>query len=535
MSRSFTITVLIATLLLPAPARAGLWQYSATIDSIVNGEIQDHPRAYLWIPSKCTHIRAVVVAQHNLLEESILLNPRFRSELGKLDMAEVWIMPNIDFTFDFHKGAGEAFNDMMKRLAQVSGYNELDAVPIGHSAAASYPWNFAAWAPGRTLAILSVHGDMPLTNLTGNGKPHPDWRDATIDGLPGLFVMGQYEWWDKRLQPGLDYVAKHPATPLAALPDIGHGHFDTSDAQADFLAMFIRKAVQYRLGKDGALKPVDPRQGWLVDRWDPETGRKFDAAPYAEYKGDRANAFWCFDREMARATQAYGAGRTLNPNRSIVYVQDGLALGETPGPAGKAPHPKLEFDADGRTLHFDAFVVDGTIPAGAAWNDAQAKAVHARPLETRVLCGPIVPAGNGTWRLEFDQSGFNSAYRSYNAFLTSMIPDLEKEMVRSSPTGIFLARNKSGAENAITFPAIRDVADRKPIILGATTSSGLPVAYYVDSGPAQIDGDTLRFTPIPPRSKFPVQVRVIAWQWGRAQAPQVKSADPVIVTFDILK
>ena len=34
---------------------------------------------------------------------------------------------------------------------------------------ATFPWNFAAWNPERTLAIISYHGDAPRTNLTGYG------------------------------------------------------------------------------------------------------------------------------------------------------------------------------------------------------------------------------------------------------------------------------------------------------------------------------------------------------------------------------
>jgi len=531
---------LAAAFLVIKPATAGLWQYSATIDSVTSGEIHDHPRAYLWIPPKCKQVRAVIVAQHNLLEESILLNPKFRHELEKQNMAEVWIMPNIDFTFDFHKGAGDAFDDMMKTLAATSGYSELryaPVIPIGHSAAASYPWNFAAWAPGRTLAALSVHGDTPRTNLTGNGAKYPDWGNITLDGIPGLFAMGQFEWWDKRTQPGLDYVAEHPGTPLAMLPDIGHGHFDTSDDQVRFLAMFIRKAAQYRLpmtsSVDGpvALRPVDPKRGWLVDRWSPDTGRKFVAAPYAEYKGDRANAFWCFDEEMAKATEAYGAVRTLTDKRSIIYVQAGKVM----APSGGLFCPKLATDDDGKTFRFSTYLVDGTIAPGTDWTKDLAKSTHAAKLTPKVLCGPIAQVDESTYRIEFDQSGFASAYRSYNAFITTMVPTEWKEMVRSQAAGIFVAHNTTGAENAITFPVPADVSDRRPIKLSATASSGLPVAYYVDSGPAVIEGNTLTFTPIPPRSKFPVEVRVVAWQWGRAGASPVKSAEPVYITFHITK
>ena len=533
------------------PSFAGLWQYSVTVDSVDSGEIHGHPRAYLWIPPRCTQVRAVVVAQHNLLEESVLLDPQFRATLEKLNMAEVWIMPNIDYVFDFNKGAGEAFDGMMRSLAAGSGYGELASapvVPLGHSAAASYPWNFAAWAPDRTLAVLSVHGDMPQSNLTGSGRPNPDWGGRTIDGVPGLFVMGQYEWLDTRTQPGLNYVGRHPATPLAMLPDIGHGHFDTSDDQIAFLSLFLRKAAQYRLPKDApqggpvTLKAVDPKQGWLVDRWEPplgkesQFGRKYPAAPYGEYTGNRSNAFWCFDREMAEATENYGQGRVLNPARRIIYVQDGKVLADLPGAAGSMPRPQLEADADGRTFHFAAYAVNGLVAAGTDWNGAEAAAVGAKQLSPRVLCGPLVKVDANTYRLEFEQSGFNSPYRSFNAFISTKIPDTEKEMVHSQQADVTVPRYTEGLDNVIVFPPIADINDRsKPIKLIATASSGLPVAYYVDSGPAEIAGHTLRFTAIPPRSKFPIAVRVVAWQWGAPAPAKVKSAEPVVVTFSIVR
>jgi len=523
---------------------AARWQYAVPVDTVVSGETHDHPIAYLWIPPKCTQIRAVVVAQHNLLEESVLLNPRFRSVMERCNIAEVWVVPNIDYVFNFHKGAGEAFDVMMKALAEKSGYAELTTapvVPLGHSAAASYPWNFAAWSPSRTLAIVSLHGDTPESHMTGSGQPNPDWGASTIDGIPGLFVMGQYEWIDKRTQPGLDYVAAHPSTPLAMLPDIGHGHFDTSEAQAEFLAMFIRKAAEARLPKHSPLagpvplKPVDPKQGWLVDRWEPAAGRRFPAAPYAAYTGDRTNAFWCFDQEMALATEDYGDGRVLRTDRSIIYVQDGQVLAPTGGAAGSMPRPKLEMDADGRTFHFAAFVVDGTVAPGTEWTHAEAKAVHAMELSPRVLCGPVTKTGKESYQLEFDQSGFKSAYRSYNVFISTMIPVSDQEMVHSQPAGIFVPHNTEGTDNTITFPPLPDVTDRKPIVLNATASSGLPVAYYVDSGPAVVEGNTLKFTRIPPRSRFPVAVTVVAWQWGHATSPAVKSAEPVSMTFHIAR
>lgn len=45
---------------------------------------------------------------------------------------------------------------------------------------------------------------------------------------------------------------------------------------------------------------------------------------------------------------------------------------------------------------------------------------------------------------------------------------------------------------------------------------------------------TLRLTAIPPRAKFPLKVTVVAWQYGRASEPRLKSAVPVERTFAIV-
>jgi hypothetical protein len=52
-------------------------------------------------------------------------------------------------------------------------------------------------------------------------------------------------------------------------------------------------------------------------------------------------------------------------------------------------------------------------------------------------------------------------------------------------------------------------------------------------GPAEVDGDTLKFTPIPPRAKFPVKVSVVAWQHGLPG--KVQTAEPVTREFFLTK
>jgi len=75
----------------------------------------------------------------------------------------------------------------------------------------------------------------------------------------------------------------------------------------------------------------------------------------------------------------------------------------------------------------------------------------------------------------------------------------------------------------------------KSIALTATSDATMPVAFYVREGPALITGNTLTFTPIPPRTKFPVKVTIVAWQYGRAAKPAVQTAQPVERAFYIIK
>ena len=201
---------------------------------------------------------------------------------------------------------------MLDDFASVSGYNELKyapIVPFGHSAMATYPWNFAAWNPDRTLAIISLHGDAPRTNLTGYGRDNMEWGKRTIDGIPGLMIEGEYEWWEDRVNPALAFRMMYPKSCVSFLCDTGRGHFDIADRTAGYIALFLKKALEYRmpatydLNKPVELKKLNPQNGWLAERWHPNQKKRAKAAPYKEYKGDSHDAFWYFDKEMAEMTK----------------------------------------------------------------------------------------------------------------------------------------------------------------------------------------------------------------------------------------
>jgi len=76
--------LLLWGLISSATSYAQVWQWSGPVQEVISVETHDHPRAFLWIPSRCKQVRAVVVNQDNMLEESILEHPRFRQELAEL-------------------------------------------------------------------------------------------------------------------------------------------------------------------------------------------------------------------------------------------------------------------------------------------------------------------------------------------------------------------------------------------------------------------------------------------------------------------
>ena len=117
-------------------------------------------------------------------------------------------------------------------------------VPIGHSAMASYPYHFAAWRPGRTLAAVSVKGTWPDFRDVNS----PPWRDEDLAGVPLLFMNGEYEDAQGRAGRAADFRARHPQSPLTMFVDAGGGHFDFHDRLADYLGRYLRTVAAQRLG-----------------------------------------------------------------------------------------------------------------------------------------------------------------------------------------------------------------------------------------------------------------------------------------------
>ncbi len=512
-------------LLLPCiGARAAVWQWSVPLQGCLSSETGAPPRAYLWIPPEAETIRGAVVGQHNMSEEQLFEHPLFRERMAALGFAIVWITPILDMPWDPGSGCQATFDRLLAELAAVSGYDELAAVPlvpVGHSALATFPWNFAAANPERTLAVVSLHGDAPRTNLTGYGRANIEWgRTRHIDGIPGLMIEGEYEWWEARVRPALAFRMFYPGSCISFLGDAGRGHFDLADATVDYIARFLEKAFELRAGKP--LRPVDPSAGWLAERWHPGQKRRAAPAPAARYKGDLHDAFWYFDREMAERTERrYAETRDKKP-LCIGFMQSGEPL-----PYDERLHARIRGrfrpEADGVTFRLSAFFSDS---------------LRRTPVENPIgkprigrICGPVEQLDDTTFRIRFGRGTLDNPRRGGELWLLAEHPGDRRHKSTVQQLLIEIPhRNTTGREQHIDFPPLPDIRrEAAAPALAARSDAGLPVSYFVEEGPAEVRDGELRLAPIPVRARLPLRITVVAWQYGIADS--VRSAEPVRRSF----
>jgi hypothetical protein len=245
---------------------------------------------------------------------------------------------------------------------------------------------------------------------------------------------------------------------------------------------------------------------------------------------------WHFDEEIARASAAFHAPGFDKQDQFIDwqdrYWVDGGARIYFHG---------LHWIDDGQTFEVHP-VYRARYPMqhngrGPRWLKAGRPVGNSgQPIHVRDVNGPLVAVGPNRLRFQFD--ALNPAGTRMRAFFIAY-SNGDGQYRYTEHVG-FPPRNFSGltqgADQTISFPPIRDVPiDSGPVTLRAISDSGLRVEYYVDFGPAKIDGDKLVVTDVPVRSRFPIQVKVTAYQFGRGIEPRVKSAQPVSQVFRITK
>ena len=324
-----------------------------------------------------------------------------------------------------------------------------------------------------------------------------------------------------------------------------------SDRTAAYIALFLKKVLAARLtetyltaddaeeGKSVELKAVNPRDGWLAQRWvrgDGATGemrnassvtppRRVKPAPYAQYKGDPHDAFWYFDREMAELTETIYRDEQNKEPSYVSFVQEGKLLSYDEN-AHVRITARFRPEADGLTFRMKAVHTDST------YRTIVEKAGVTQPKITRI-CGPVEQVDDTTFRVSFYRMGMYNRRRTTGiTLLASFDGDKERKSAVQELSFDIPYRHTEGRRQHILFPDIPDVKLGTEIVKPeAVSDCGRPVSYYIKEGPAEVKNGQVVFTPIPPRTRFPVKVTVVAWQYGLDGV--VQTAEPVERTFYI--
>jgi hypothetical protein len=535
------IPPLVLAGLLAGPVAAGVFQYAVPATNASGKE----STAFLWVPPAADRIRGVLVGGLTLMEQHFASDPLIRDACAAEKLAIVYCVPSLDALFDYKgKDSGALLQKALADLAAASGYREIAVAPLfsyGHSVSSIFAGSVAYWNPTRCFGVLLFKG--------GLGRPAGD-PGATIAGVPVLAVKGQFEEFGPGPSGNLrDFEDRETAWKtmrdallarrgeddrhlMTLLVEPGASHFAWSEPVARYVALFIREAAQRRIPD----WPPDAKEPVRLNEIDPKTGAltsssigKPDAGPaaYADFKGDPRKAFWHLDLELAKASDAFHAAMLARKPQFVTFADP-----KSGRPIFVGHDLRLRLG-----IHWvgpDTFRVAGTFldKAPDKYPKVEGPVGHAEgPVRFRVFCGTVEPVAPDTFRV-----GLNGRSPVRADILAYHPGDATHRYAEQQGRLSLPARLDKGKPQKITFAEISPLRPGgPPVKLQATSDAGLPVRYYVESGPAVIEGDALELAEIPKRAAFPLKLTVVAYQYGSAVEPLVQSAEPVRQVIEIRK
>lgn len=517
------------------------WQWVVPVE--VSAEKK--PTAMVWVPPAAKRIRGVLIGGMPALTNDAAV--RKACEAESLAILQV----GIDAIFDYKKGPGpETFLAALKAAAEATGYREIEMAPFfvfGHSVATNYATSAACWKPERCFGTVPFKG----------GLVYPPACDpnADLSGVPVLIISGQFEEFgggpsgvlrdyedrDSGWQGGrLSYLRmrmQNERMLLSFAVEAGTTHMAWSPRDGELVGLFIRKAASARIPD----WPVDAKEPVKCKEIDVASGALSSAAItnaaapkpalYKDYpdtlQSRRNAAWWHVDLEMAQAWQAFHAGRFGKRTQYVTFADPAT---------GKALYSRhdLRFDAKAQWVAADTFKVAGTflLEVRDKYPAPEPPIGHATgPIKFRLFSlggsGAVEQVGPDTFRvLTYGQGGASVSIKAYH-------DGNETYRYAEQPARLKLEANVKGKAQTITFPPIGDLKSGAEVKLAATADGGLPVCYAVNHGPAIVRDGKLVVCGIPPRAKFPLEVKLTAYQWGSSVEPYIQTAEPVSQTVSV--
>lgn len=294
------------------------------------GKPQKPSENVCWLPRDCDYVRGVIVG-HPMIE-SLATEERFRTVAAEEGLGTMLIRA---MTWDVARN-WEILDDILKQWAERSGHPELRGAPVlvsGLSASVLMARLLVYERPERCFGIIHVAGG----NLQ---EQYP--KGKSLSGVPFMAVNGEYEscgpaggirphlgfdtQWYLMGEQMLERRREDPnhLMSMVVVPIKGHTAWSKELGE-----LFIRKCAEYRLPKekrDGSSPArcveIKAEDGWLTHR--DVKHPKYPPAAWADYPGDKLEAFWHLDEEMARAVCQYHIdGKRSGQDRSL-FRPEGL-------------------------------------------------------------------------------------------------------------------------------------------------------------------------------------------------------------------
>lgn len=547
-------------------AQAEVYQYALPAKSVEGKEIT----AFLWVPPNADRLRGALVGGQTLIEQTFAADPVIRQACADEKLAIVFFSPPLDALFDYkEKNAGELLQQTLDALALHSGYRELSHAPLfsfGHSVSTIFARNVAFWKPSRVFGVLLFKGGNPSTE-----------EDGTILGVPVLVIKGQFEEfgpgpsgalrefedrqvaWQTTHKRLLALRAADDRCLVSLLVDPGGSHFAWSTEMSPVVAMFIRKAAQQRIPE----WPVDPKESVVCRDIDPKSGAlshaergkpPHAAAKYDGYQGEPAKSFWHLDAELARACDAYHANKFDKQPQFVTFADPNSGKPIFVG-------HDLRLKLNPVWVRADTFKIAGTFldQAPDKYPKVDGAVGHADgPIQFRKYAGTVEPVdhdakvknafrvtldGRGTVRAELlayhpGDAKYRYAEQQGRVALPAVLKNGKPQKITFAPLGSMKLESTASSSERPGSPRSSDAghsATASPIKLSATSDSGLPVRFYVESGPAVIENDMLKLSEVPKLATFPLKINVVAYQYGSAVEPLVQSAEMVRQVVEVTK
>lgn len=519
------------------------YQFSVSLPFMqLNGK-EKQSTTYLWIPNECKKVRAIIISSQNVLEQWLNEHPLIRKVCRENDVAILWSCPGffIDIKEKDKQVNGKNIQTILDSFAAISGYKELARVPwisVGHSGTNNLVSELVYHYPNKILTAFKMKGgpgfDISTTSFLMKGE-----NGFSVNySIPVMCNAGEYFEWTQEKEDlvhpidtiknyiGLMSERKRKQQPLSYFFDPNTGHFECSEGLTKLVANYIGAAVKARLREDNdtLLIPVDLNNGWIAGLPLPG-GKLVQPKLYKDAVGDEKNCPWYFNKQQALDAIALASVDFKRKPQIAGFANlDGTVAPINKGIAWPIP---FETGDDGVTFTLKP-VFWKTIPDTFKFAGTALGKSNNQP-NVILLCGNVKHITGNTFRLAPERN-----YKASATYFTVRTEGDNAYRTSVEPGSINLTPNDKGLKQTVDFVELKNVsASTKKIAMRATATSNMPVSFFVKAGPAFIKNNELIFTKIPPSTRFPIKVTVVAYQWGRSKEPQVQTAPYVERIFYI--